>query len=68
MRVLLPVNLSVEILIAPFAILPSNIHVTISVPLEDFSIVFTNELVFLAGTGLVAIDNLPAKRSNYPSL
>ena len=68
MRVLLPVNLSVEVLVAHFAILPLNIHVTVSVPLEDFSIVLTNELVFLAGTCLVAIDNLPAKHSNYPSL
>lgn len=62
------VNIPVEVLVAPFGIFPSNIHVTVLVPLEDFFIVSTNELVFLAGTGFVAIDNLPAKCSNYPSL
>ena len=42
------VSISVEILVAPFAILPSNIHVTVSETPEDFSL-STNELVFLAG-------------------
>ena len=42
------VNISVEILVAPFAILPSNITVTLSETPEDFSL-STNELVFLAG-------------------
>ena len=42
------VNISVEILVASFAILPSNITVTLSKTPEDFSL-STNELVFLAG-------------------
>ena len=42
------VNISLVILVAPFAILPSNVTVTISETSEDFSLP-TNELVFLAG-------------------
>ena len=51
------VNISVEILVAPFAILPSNITVTVSAASEDFSLP-TNELVFLAGTNNGTIQNL----------
>jgi len=51
------VNISVEILVASFAILPSNIHVTVSAASEDFSLP-TNELVFLAGTNNDTIQNL----------
>ena len=42
------VNLSIEILVAPFAILPSNVTVTVSATSEDFSLP-TNEVVFPAG-------------------
>ena len=41
------VNISIEILIASFAILPSNINVTLSETPEDFSL-STNQVVFLA--------------------
>ena len=41
-------SISVEILVASFSILPSNINVTLSETPEDFSL-STNELVFLAG-------------------
>ena len=51
------VNISLEILVAPFAILPSNITVTVSAASEDFSLL-TNELVFLAGTNNGTIQNL----------
>ena len=51
------VNISVEILVASFAILPSNITVTLSETSEDFSL-STNELVFLAGTNNGTIQNL----------
>ena len=51
------VNISVEILVASFAILPSNINVTLSETSEDFSL-STNELVFLAGTNNGTIQNL----------
>ena len=40
-------SISVEILVASFAVLPSNITVTLSKTPEDFSL-STNELVFLA--------------------
>ena len=43
------VNISLAILVAPFAILPSNITVTISATSEDVSL-SKHELVFLAGT------------------
>ena len=51
------VNLSLEILVAPFATLPSNITVTVSATSEDFSL-STNELVFLAGTNNGTIQTL----------
>ena len=51
------VNISLEILVAPFAVLPSNITVTVSATSEDFSLP-TNELVFLAGTDNGTIQNL----------
>ena len=42
------VNISLEILVAPFAILPSNIKVNLSETSERFSLP-TNELMFPAG-------------------
>ena len=51
------VNISLEILVAPFAILQSNITVTVSATFEDFSL-STNELVFLAGTDNGTIQTL----------
>ena len=51
------VNISLEILVAPFAILPSNITVTVSATSEDFSL-SKNELVFLAGTNNGTIQTL----------
>ena len=51
------VNISLEILVAPFAVLPSNITVTVSATSEDFSLP-SNELVFLAGTDNGTIQNL----------
>ena len=51
------VNISLEILVAPFAILPSNIIVTFSVISEDFSLP-PNELVFLAGANNGTIQTL----------
>ena len=51
------VNISLEILVAPFAVLPSNITVTVSATSEDFSLP-TKELVFLAGTDNGTIQNL----------
>ena len=51
------VNIYLEILVAPFAILPSNIIVTFSVTSEDFSL-STNEVVFLAGTNNGTIQTL----------
>ena len=50
-------SISVEILVAPFAVLPSNITVTVSATSEDFSLP-TKELVFLAGTDNGTIQNL----------
>ena len=44
------VKISVEILVASFAILPSKITVTVSATSEDFSLPTNNKLVFLAGT------------------
>ena len=51
------VNISLEILVAPFAILPSNITVTVSATSEDFSLP-TNELVFHAGANNGTIQTL----------
>ena len=51
------VNISIEILVAPFAILPSNITVTVSAASEDFSLP-TNELVFLAGNKTATVQTL----------
>ena len=42
------VNISLEILVAPFAILPSNITVTVSATSEDFYLP-TSEVMFRAG-------------------
>ena len=52
------VNISVEILVASFTILPSNITVTVSAASEDFSLPANNKLVFLAGTNNGTIQNL----------
>ena len=51
------VNISLEILVAPFAILPSNITVTVTATSEDFSL-SKNELGFLAGTNNGTIQTL----------
>ena len=51
------VNIPLEILVAPFAILQSNINVTVSATSEDFSL-STNELVFLNGTNNGTIQTL----------
>ena len=51
------VNISLEILVAPFAILPSNITVTVSATPEDFYLP-KNELVFRAGTNNGTIQTL----------
>ena len=51
------VNISLEILVAPFAIFPSNITVTFSVTSEDFSL-SANEVVFLNDTKNGAIETL----------
>ena len=51
------VNISLEILVAPFAIFPSNITVTLSATSEDFSLP-TNEVVFLNDTNSGTIHTL----------
>ena len=51
------VNISLEILVAPFAILPSNVTVTVSATSEDFSL-SEYELQFLAGTNKGTIQTL----------
>ena len=51
------VNLSLEILVAPFAILPSNIMVTLSATSEDFHL-STSEVMFLAGAKSGTIQTL----------
>ena len=51
------VDISLEILVAPFAILQSNITVTVSATSEDFSL-STDELGFLAGTNNGTIQTL----------
>ena len=51
------VNISIEILVAPFAILQSNITVTVSETSEDFSL-STNEVMFRAGTSNGTIQTL----------
>ena len=51
------VNISLEILVAPFATLPSNITVTVSATSEDFYLP-KNELVFLNGTNNGTIQTL----------
>ena len=51
------VNISLEILVAPFAILPSNITVTLSATSEDFSL-SANKLGFLAGANNGTIHTL----------
>ena len=51
------VNISLEILVAPFATLPSNITITVSATSEDFYLP-KNELVFLNGTNNGTIQTL----------
>ena len=51
------VNLSLEIVVAPFAILPSDITVTVSGTSEDFFL-SANEVVFLAGANSGTIRTL----------
>ena len=51
------VNISLEILVAPFAILPSNITVTVSATSEDFYL-SEYELQFLAGANNGTIQTL----------
>ena len=51
------VNISLEILVAPFAILPSNIKVNLSETSERFSL-STNELMFPAGANNGTIQTL----------
>ena len=51
------VNISLEFLVAPFAILPSNVTVTVSATPEDFSLP-KNKVVFYAGTNDDTIQTL----------